>query len=224
MKAVHPNINYPLVTEGKLINETVIESEEIFSDIVLDLYGQMEGRTGDLVFSDGGKIMTIKSLYTIAKPSDMDMNSRAFLNKVYKHIEQEVIKDAVPEEYYKALHSLFEVISSLSEGYYLTPDLVEDVPLSQTLSLFQMHYPDVEMTFMEQLMDFIVMQRELFKTKLFVFVQVRAFMTPDDFENLLEFARYEQIQLWFIEFSEKSRPVNEDNYYRLIVDQDGCEI
>lgn len=224
MKVVHPNINLPLVSEDCLVNETVIENEMVFSNVVIDLYGQLEGQSGELVFSERSKIVSSKSVYLIAKPSDTEMNRRTILNKVYKHIEQETLKDAVPKEYFQALRELYEVISVFSKNYYLTPTLVEDVPFSQALSLFQMQFPVTDMTFMEQLMDFLSMHRELFKTRLFILIQVRAFMTRDDFEKLLEFARYEKIQIWLIESSEKCRPENQEGYYRLVVDQDGCEI
>ena len=70
MKVVHPNIDLSLVLEDSLINETIIENEKIFSDVVLDLYKQMDGQSGELIFSESGKIISNKSVYLIAKPSD----------------------------------------------------------------------------------------------------------------------------------------------------------
>jgi CRISPR type II-A-associated protein Csn2 len=224
MKVVSPNLNLPLVEESALINETVIESEELFSEIVFDLYEQLAGNSGQIIFSEESMPCSIKNVTLIADPANIDINSRTTLNRLFKHIEAIATIEQVPGTYYHALRTLYETISSLCDNFYLEPSHVEDIPLSQVLSLFQMRFPSESLNFGERIIDFMEVHRELFGIKLFIFVQIRAFLPPDVFEALLSSIRYGKFQVWFIESLERKQPLNTDHYRRLIIDHDGCEI
>jgi CRISPR type II-A-associated protein Csn2 len=224
MKVVSPDINLPLVEENTLINETIIESEEYFSTIVFDLYEQLAGKSGQIIISEEGTLCSIKTVTLVAEPLDVDINSRTTLNRLYKHIETKANVEQLPEPYYHALRNLYDTITHLWDNFFLEPSHVEDVSLSQVLSLFQMRFPDDSLNFGERIIDFMEVHRELFGIKLFIFVQIRAFLPPDVFESLLSSIRYGKFQVWFIESSERKQPLNTDHYRRLIIDRDGCEI
>jgi CRISPR type II-A-associated protein Csn2 len=224
MKVISPDINLPLVEENTLINETIIENEEYFSTIVFDLYEQLAGNNGRLVFSEEGTPCSTKTVTLIADPSNIDINSRTTLNRLYKHIETKANVEPLPEPYYHALRNLYDTITHLWDNFFLEPSHVEDVSLFQILSLFQMRFPDDSLSFGERIIDFMEVHRELFGIKLFIFVQIRAFLPPDVFESLLSSIRYGKFQVWFIESLERKQPLNTDHYRRLIIDRDGCEI
>ncbi len=224
MKVVSLDLSLPLVEENTLINETILESEECFSTLVFDLYEQLAGNSGRLIFSEEGTPCSTKKVTLIAEPSNIDINSRTTLNKLYKHIETRTMVEQYPEAYYYALRNLYETISPLCDSFFLEPSLVEDVSLSQILSLFQMRFPDDSLNFGERIIDFMEVYRDLFDIKLFIFVQIRAFLSPDVFEALLSSIRYGNYQVWFIESSERRQPLCTDHYRRLIIDRDGCEI
>jgi len=224
MKVVHPDILLPLVKGDALINETVIENESVFSSLVLDLYKQSVGASGNVIFSDDGKTCTAKSICLIGTPTDIDLNTRTVLNKIYKHIEMDVSVDNLPDNYYHALQYLHDTISALTQGYYLNSTALNNITLTQVLSLFQVQYPAETMTFNEQLLDYLDIYRSLYNIKLFVFVQMRAYLTPENYEALLRFIRYERLQAWFIEASEKTPPQKRNDYHKVIIDKDLCEI
>ncbi len=224
MKVVSPNLNGPLVEENVLINETVIESEVIFSEIVFDLYEQLTGNCGNIIFSEKGKPCSTKFVTLIADPSNVNINSRVIINRLYKYIETNATAEQVPEIYYHALRTLYETLSPLCNTFYLEPSYIEDVPLSSVLSLFQMRFPDDSLNYGERIIDFLEVHRELFDTKLFIFLQIRAYMSPDIFEDFLNSVRYGNYQIWLIESSERRKPKNKDHYRRLIIDHDSCEI
>ena len=224
MRVVSPDLTFPLVEEDMLINETIIEREELFYEIVFDINEQFAGNSGRIVFSEAGEPCSVKSVVLITDPLSVNINTRTTINKLYKYIEAKVTCDHVPEAYYHALRTLYETISPFCDTFYLEPGQVEDVSLSQVLSLFQMRFPDDFLNFGERIIDYLEVHRELFGTKLFVFVQIRAFIPSVVFEDLLSSVRYGQFQVWFIESSERNKPLNTNHYRRLIVDRDGCEI
>ena len=70
MKLVHINLNEGILVDAINCTEWVIESPEYFSEYVMELAGQVEGKEGRFVLSDNEKEVDIsdqQTLYGIGK-------------------------------------------------------------------------------------------------------------------------------------------------------------
>ena len=72
MKLVHINLNEGILVDAINCTEWVIESPEYFSEYVMELAGQVEGKEGRFVLSDNEKEVDIsktdqQTLYRIGK-------------------------------------------------------------------------------------------------------------------------------------------------------------
>ena len=65
MKLVHINLNEGILVDAINCTEWVIESPEYFSEYVMELAGQVEGKEGRFVLSDNEKEVDISKLNNI---------------------------------------------------------------------------------------------------------------------------------------------------------------
>ena len=77
MKLVHINLNEGILVDAINCTEWVIESPEYFSEYVMELAGQVEGKEGRFVLSDNEKEVDIsKNVELIFNIFALDINER----------------------------------------------------------------------------------------------------------------------------------------------------
>ena len=84
MKLVHINLNEGILVDAINCTEWVIESPEYFSEYVMELAGQVEGKEGRFVLSDNEKEVDIsKNVELIFNIFALDINERKLISKLY---------------------------------------------------------------------------------------------------------------------------------------------
>lgn len=224
MRVIHPNLKIPLVKEGTFFNISVIENVHLFAEIAMDLWCQINGHSGTLVFSIDGNTCNPRSCVLLSSPFEADLNNRTILNKTYKCVEDSVMKDVVPEDYFTSLRSLYDAIDPLVTDFGLEPTGIDDIPISKSLALFGMKYHLNEKNIGEQIIDFVTIHRNLFDTKLFILLQICSYLSLDELCALREHSEYEKIQIWLLEVHDNMEAVRHDDTNYVIIDIDLCEI
>lgn len=95
MKLVHPNLEGQLLLNSPC--EWIIESPELFSRYVKELFEQSNGEEGNFVLSEGEKEISIsKFAEIIINPFSINKNDKRILGKLYTRLNDL----AVAEENY----------------------------------------------------------------------------------------------------------------------------
>lgn len=87
MKLIHTELAGEILKERKAFSEWIIESPELFSGYLQEIYGQCAKREGRFVLSDGDKEVELtKVVEIITDPFAVDLNGRKILNRLYTEL------------------------------------------------------------------------------------------------------------------------------------------
>lgn len=222
MKLVHPDIEQQIIINHLGGCEWIIESPELFSRYVMELYAQVEGEEGSFALSENEKEIDIsKYLEMIVNPISVNINDKKILNKLYS----ELLKIAFGEDMYQ---ETLELQSKL-QNYFLQleqlcPYMLEDsaeVDMSAVFKAMGIKLESYANNFFENINQYIKVQAELMGKRIVVLVNVRSYISECQMRQLIETAQYNEINLLFVENSQK---VFSGEIQRYIIDCDGCEI
>jgi CRISPR type II-A-associated protein Csn2 len=222
MKLVCADWERQILLDSQRITEWIVESPDLFSQIVQQLQQQINGGSAGFVLSDSEKDLDLsKCAEMIINPFAIDFNDK----KIQKKLYAELLEISKGEELYlttqeilNSLNNYFLQLESIS-GYELETDVEVDM-----LALFKamgIQVQDYAADFFETLIQYIKVMADLMKKKLIIFVNIRSYLNDIQIEQVSEIAVYNEIAILFIEniqrdFSKQRR------YY--IIDKDGCEI
>lgn len=217
-----PGCKIPLTwDENHHLSELIIENPKYFRDIVKDLYLHNDDGSGISLTTDGKALNFRDDVDVIINPLKLDFGSR----KVVTNLLKVLVKTSLSENYYlstnklktKIVKYLDEVVSS--EDFHFEVE-ADDFSLDQIAKAINLHIVGDEDNFVELLTDYLEMMRELVKTKLFVFIALRSFISTAELEQLHKNILDRQIDILLIEDQTRDKI---DGLSRLTIDSDLCE-
>ena len=200
MKLVCADWERQILLDSQRITEWIVESPDLFSQIVQQLQQQINGGSAGFVLSDSEKELALsKCAEMIVNPFAIDFNDKKIQKKLYAE--------------------LLEI--SKGEELYLTTQTDVEVDMLALFKAMGIQVQDYAADFFETLIQYIKVMADLMKKKLIIFVNIRSYLNDIQIEQVSEIAVYNEIAILFIEniqrdFSKQRR------YY--IIDKDGCEI
>lgn len=222
MKLVCADWERQILLDSQRITEWIVESPDLFSQIVQQLPQQINGGSAGFVLSDSEKELDLsKCAEMIINPFAIDFNDK----KIQKKLYAELLEISKGEELYlttqeilNSLNNYFLQLESIS-GYELETDVEVDM-----LALFKamgIQVQDYAADFFETLIQYIKVMADLMKKKLIIFVNIRSYLNDIQIEQVSEIAVYNEIAILFIENIQRDFS-KQRKYY--IIDKDGCEI
>lgn len=221
MKLVHVNMERKLLDDN-VVTEWVIEAPEEFTRYVQELYMQCEGAAGDFVLSDGEKELGIaKNVEFLDSVLDLDVNERKILGKLYADLEQLAYSEKFVVRTQEMIQYLRTYIFELEQETDFMLDVDDGVDMSAIFKGNGVKLETVETGILEKIVHYIKVARLLLKKQVFVFVNVRSYLTVRQVEQLIKEAAYQEVQILLIENVMRDC-VNSER--RCIIDSDKCEI
>lgn len=221
MKLVHVNMERKLLDDN-VVTEWVIEAPEEFTRYVQELYMQCEGVEGDFVLSDGEKELGIaKNVEFLDSVLDLDVNERKILGKLYADLEQLAYSEKFVVRTQEMIQYLRTYIFELEQETDFMLDVDDGVDMSAIFKGNGVKLETVETGILEKIVHYIKVVRLLLKKQVFVFVNVRSYLTVRQVEQLIKEAAYQEVQILLIENVMRDC-VNSER--RCIIDSDKCEI
>ena len=221
MKLVHVNMERKLLDDN-VVTEWVIEAPEEFTRYVQELYMQCEGAAGDFVLSDGEKELGIaKNVEFLDSVLDLDVNERKILGKLYADLEQLAYSEKFVVRTQEMIQYLRTYIFQLEQETDFMLDVDDGVDMSAIFKGNGVKLETVETGILEKIVHYIKVVRLLLKKQVFVFVNVRSYLTVRQVEQLIKEAAYQEVQILLIE-NVMGDCVNSER--RCIIDSDKCEI
>jgi len=221
LKLVHVNMERKLLDDN-VVTEWVIEAPEEFTRYVQELYMQCEGAAGDFVLSDGEKELGIaKNVEFLDSVLDLDVNERKILGKLYADLEQLAYSEKFVVRTQEMIQYLRTYIFELEQETDFMLDVDDGVDMSAIFKGNGVKLETVETGILEKIVHYIKVVRLLLKKQVFVFVNVRSYLTVRQVEQLIKEAAYQEVQILLIE-NVMGDCVNSER--RCIIDSDKCEI
>ena len=161
---------------------------------------QCEGAAGDFVLSDGEKELGIaKNVEFLDSVLDLDVNERKILGKLYADLEQLAYSEKFVVRTQEMIQYLRTYIFELEQETDFMLDVDDGVDMSAIFKGNGVKLETVETGILEKIVHYIKVVRLLLKKQVFVFVNVRSYLTVRQVEQLIKEAAYQEVQILLIE-------------------------
>lgn len=222
MKLVHPEMDYALLENENICMEWIIENPQTFSSYIQEIQQQCSGIEGRFVLSQGDKELNFaKSVELIFDVFSVDCNDKRILMKLYTQLEQLAYGEQFfvqTQELTRRLQSYMMDLEQETE-YILNMDQMLNLPTTfKALGVgFEMQGVD----FFERLILYIKLVGGILNKKLFIFINVRSFLSDLQIQMLIEDIKYQDMKILLIESCARDCI---SNLRRCIIDKDNCII
>lgn len=202
------------------LNELVIESPMFYRQIIKNLSANLDDCN---YFTLDGKTLRAKHIDFISNPFLLNFNDK----KVIATLLKLLVKQSTSESFYNETNSfksyIIKYLDELiyAENFNFEVEADPDFSIDSIAKAVNIHIVGDEDNFIELLTDYLDMMTELSDIKLFVFMNLRAFLEKEDIELLIKNINNHQLDLLLIESQQKSKISNSN---QLIIDKDLCEI
>ena len=203
------------------ISELVIESP-LFYRKILSVFAKREN-DGTFTFSENSTQLSLKDdIDVIFNPLKLEFNNKKALTVLLKML----VKTSLSEDFYNSTNrfktNVVKYINKLidTEDYVFEVDS-EDFNVDAIAKSINLHIIGDEDDFVELLIDYMAMMADLLNTKLFVFVNLRTFLTDSEFKRLVHDVDNHQFNLLLVENSARNDGFHFD---KIIIDEDLCEL
>ncbi len=220
-KLVHSNYGICLELEENKVNEIVVENPVMLTQIVRELGEQCEGNEGGFVLSEENRILPVEKFLILIKDLfSLDCNNRKILTRLYQKIGKTM--DQISEEerrlFYRGYIGYMESICEKSSLYLLYD---EEPGIQEVLKMAGLRLDVQTDTMLECIVEYLKIVHELLGQTVFVFLNLKLFLTKEELKRLYQECFYRKIQLILIEavYQEKSE---EENV--CVIDKDRCII
>lgn len=200
MKLVHTNLNTAVLSDKYVFTEWIIESPKLYAYYLQELFLQQNGEEGRFVLSDKEKELNIaKNMEIIVNPFQIEINGRKILNKLYAELDQLSKSELMYVKTLELTGKIQEYLLELEQNteYVLEFDMDLDMP-----ALFKsvgIRYEVQETDFFEQIIRYIKIAVNVLATKVFVFINLRSYLTDLQMQELIKEISYQDVKGLFIE-------------------------
>ncbi|MCR6546740.1 type II-A CRISPR-associated protein Csn2 [Dehalobacterium formicoaceticum] len=223
MKLAHPLLERPIVFEENKINVLVIENQKAFSEIVWELMEQINDGEGQFVLSsDLTHLELQKYMDLVIDLFSLDFNQKRIINKVYSKLKM----IAVESEYYVDSTGLISEIMRYLEK--ILQEIHYPLEYNQEMDIGAIFkFADVKIgtdyeTIIEKTIDYLTLLQEFIGIKLFVFINLKCYLSDQDLEQLYQFVIYNKYDILLLENTMREKRFQQEKIR--IIDGDLCEI
>lgn len=222
MKLVNPELSRAIIDDTVDYTEWIIEATERFAAFVYELKNQCDGNDGRYVLSDADKELGIsKNMDIVFDIFSIDINSKKIVNKLYEEMQQVAYSEKLYVKTQEIAQSIQKYILELEQetDYILT--FTEDVDWMAIFKALQVQHEIIEEDYFEKLIRYIKVAAVVMKYKIFVFVNLRSYLSDLQMQKLIQEAIHQEVKLIFVENCVKDCM---GEGLRYIIDRDQCEI
>lgn len=222
IKIVHPHLEMPLIVGGDKVQLFIIENPNEFYRVVRELGEQFNGEEGDFYFTENDKQISpsvfgdfVESLFSL------DMNGKRQINLLYKLLEKETFLTDHSALFGHINVSVCKFFSALfgEQPFSLCYQELSPMDLFKMSDIrFEENYSNLT----EKIICYINEMIALKKSKFFVFINLKSFLSDEDLLLLYHHCCMEKVGLLLLE-SSRLRPLLLEERATIIT-EDLCEI
>ena len=198
----------------------VVENVELLRTIILQLKFQINNKIGDFILSDNDAILDIsKNILLITDVFEISGLSKQLKNKLQQYVESSYDNDDLYQDVYK---KLIEFGNDLTNSSPYPLCFNQEISKFDIIKLLNIQFEHNYSSLLEEVIDYIDIFSQIIKTKLFVFVSLRSFLTDEEFNNFMKIMDYKGIRVLLIERYLLLDTGTNNNVH--IIDKDLCVI
>lgn len=202
-------------------NVLVIENKDFLKKIVLDIFNLCDGEDSETSFFDKNKELK-KEVDIVTDIFSLDVNSTKNLTKLYAKIKEDYIIGEKYQTYLEFSRQAHLFLNDISKYLEYSVEFKENLDIPAFLKLNSMKFSFEDSTVLEKIIDYIDILTEFIGVKVFVFVNLRNYLTDDETESLYKHIVLNKVNILFIESAEFIMLKELEN--RRIIDKDLCVI
>lgn len=217
----HGKYGFSFALEENQVYEIVIESAPILAEVVSELIRQTEGGEGEFRLSEKEKLLSIEKNVVLVKDIfNLDVNQRKVLTKLYSGLSEaeNAIYAQEKSVFLEAYISYLDYICAKSD-LFITYE--EEPELQELLKVAKVKIDTSASSLLEQVIEYIKVLSQLLGQNIFVFVNLKLFLTQEDMEALYTECFNRKICLILIEAVFHEKLPEEKG---CIIDKDTCII
>lgn len=220
MRLVHKDFEFRFEFKENKQGLLIVENPCLLREFIQNFRLGDEGR---FVLSDNNELLQIdKNLAYIIDFFNINLNERKILTKLNEIIKNEILNS----ELFLECNELCCKLETLSEQICLNIDYTinytNDINTGTLIKFLNFKFKDDEVNILERLIDYLKINAELLKIKLFVFVNAMSYFNEYEIDKILEFVNYQKMNILFIE---NKLPEKIDGFGQIyIIDKDYCQI
>ena len=219
---VHPDLSGELLKDKIVFTEWIIESPELFAGYLQELYGQYAKCGGKFVLSQGIKELDIsKYVEIITDPFAVELNGRKIINKLYAELNELSKNEMMYTKTLQLTQHIQEYLLELESNTNHILQFNSEMDVVGLLKIMDVKIEDSTEKFFERLVCYIKNAIEVLSVKVFVFINLRSYLTDNQMQELIQEITYQEVHALFIENQERTCL---EGGIRYIIDKDGCEI
>lgn len=220
MKICHFDFSKPLeLVQGSGV--LVCENPARFVSYCKDFVAQQRGEDGNFYMEDGGASFSFKKGGSIIFDFfNLSLGDKKVVAGLYKQLTQ-IVDENLQQEYTQLVTHLVSLIDSIAVESPIAIDYDVDFEFPDFLKTAKVRPKDEEVDFVELVADYLDASAKFLGIKLFVLVNLRTFLSDDEFLALLSHIGYSSYNVLFLERTQfprvKCEPIR-------LIDADLCEI
>jgi CRISPR-associated protein Csn2 len=211
------DINIP---EDKVFTLT-LEKPDVFSKILSDLWMQISGLEGETIISEEDAILKLSKVADmIFNPFGINCNDRKILNAIYSEMKAIASEDQI-ESFAEINRQNIDFIDNIGAklDYAITYELEVDV--ADIFKMYEVKLLTDDDGLVSKIIDYIKLLHRILKTNIFIFVNLKQYLTDNEIKSVYEAVIYEKVQLVVVQANYCDKISCE---YNIVVDADLCVI
>lgn len=222
MKLVHSNLAAEILNDKDVFTEWILESPELYAKYLQELFSQQNGEEGDFVLSHKEKELNIaKNIEIIVNPFHVEINGRKILNKLYTELDRLSKSEIMYMKTLELTGKIQEYMLELEQNTEYILEFDMDLDMTALFKTVGIRHEVQETDFLERLIRYIKVAVNVLSTKVFVFINIRSYLTDLQMQELIKEISYQEVKALFIENQERGCMKGGRRY---IIDRDECEI
>lgn len=220
MTFTYPGIDKVFSTSETMVDCLVIENRRLFYELLTDCYSQIQGNNGKTVLSENGTIIDFsKNAELLASFIPFEINQKPLLSKIISRFEKRAYSAEYCEKTAEMLAGIERYLDSLADDCPM--DLqYKKLNVASILKSVGVEIVEDGDSLPETIINYMSLVREYDCDKLFIIVNLRAFIDDSSAEMFMESVCRHKYKVLLLESNSYERLKCENRY---TVDNDLCE-
>lgn len=199
MKFIYGERELTLEFRENEVQVITIENREYFSAFLQNLYNQSQGSEGDIILSEGEKILSLNKVAEIVwNPFSVDINNKKILGKLFQKL-----KTVSMEEQYAEICELnAKVVHYLDDLNLKMPYPIQfrlELDVLDLYKIYGVQLDTEEIDMFERLLEYVKVLKSLCGVRLLVFINVKNYLSEMQIKELYKATFYYKINLLLVE-------------------------
>lgn len=222
MMLTHAYLSTPIKMKENEIPIWVVENPTIFAQLMQELLEQIEGEEGRFILSEKFEIIEPASnMQLITDLFSLNLNEKKIVSKIYNSLKEKSMTEDFLET--SAIKSqISQYLELLLKDHDFPLYYHDDIDITALLKVCDVKIGLTYDSLLEKILDYMLLCRNFLKTKCFVFVNLKCFLSQTDLTEFYRAIHYEKLKVVLIESTVREERI-ESEVVR-ILDHDMCEI